>query len=314
VCEGIECDTTHVDMVAFSYGLNSTPEEATIKTVYGSQATTRVGNLTMRSAYDPVNQAYYAVINDPFTQTAQLWGYNTNTQVIKGYAVPFGVNALNYDTGSKMLFATYGNTVYKMNPTNGKRVLYFQLYNANTGYSTLTTSNSAWNSPNFNIMVQNGNPNNINVFACFYIYTVNLNTMKTTISNCYPNTLAQTSAGDFTLAYMFQLPAQPMATQFLAVNFNVLGCNYDYIYPENYTVINQLMGNSDFGDLQWTFTQDPFAFTFNPSNGVMWGKFIDVYNNVILGGAVVNAPVIPTYTFYIWQTTTHIQVLWSASE
>jgi len=111
---------------------------------------------------------------------------------------------------------------------------------------------------------------------------------------------------------MYQTPSNPPPTNFLAVSFNVLGPNYDYIWPQNYSVTTSLLSQNDFQGLGWTFTQDPSSFTYNPNNGVLWGKYIDTYDDVILGGAVLSNPTIPTYSFYIWETTTNIQVIWTA--
>jgi len=268
----------------------------------------------MLSTYDPVGMVFYAIVNDPSVKSATLWSYNTQNYAVKSFPVAYGTSAMSYDTISKTIFATYNNMVYKVNPLTGSRQSYFQIFPASLGYTTVgVPANSAWNPPLFNIMVQQGDPTNMSSFACFFIYTVNPSTKQTQVSKCYPNTLAPVSVGVFTLAYMFQIPSNPPNTNFLAVNYNVQGPNYDYIYPSNYTIIDEVLGYSDFSALEWTFTQDPTSYTYNPTNGCMWGKYTDVYDDVILGGAVLNAPSIPTYLFYIWETTSNIQVIWSAN-
>jgi len=272
VCTGVlgYCDYERLDIVNFSSQSSFTTQF--VSTIYPSAAAGTVGLLFIRTAFDGVYGSYYVYIDDQSTNSAKLWTYSLNSGSVTSANVPRGMTTMSFNSASKMLFVSFGNLLYQMNPSTGSRMQITQLYNAaqNPNYTTNTGVQSTYNAPYYQIMVQSGN-SNTDPISCWIIYTVNIATNTTSSTPCFPNFQYLNSALYYTMTYMYQNVSASPVSNFLTGTYNIYGPSYQYVIPRNMTVMKTVA--NDFAENNWYWTGDYNSFCYNPVTQILWGQY-----------------------------------------
>lgn len=276
-CEGWFCETEHVEIITFS--ASATSSYKSVATIYPSSAYNVVEKLSTLSTYDPATKTYFVLVQDPASSRATLWSYSLLTNKATQATTTFGASNLNFDSKSKAILASYGGSVFLVNPTTGQKKPYFDVFSSAKNPNFVAEPVSFWiaSSSTFSEVVFSNaaDPDD----DCYYIYIVNVATNKTTISECFPDADgdAGSSLGDYETLFI-----QQFSQGFFAVTYDIMGANYQFVYPQNLTSISTVLDFQvcfqqppltflkDFAAMNWQVVAQPDTFTYNPVSQTLW--------------------------------------------
>jgi hypothetical protein len=234
VCEGWLCETEHIDIITFS--AQETSSYKTLQTIFPSADYDQVEKVQVLSTYDSTSRTYYVLLQDPSDSKATLWAYSLSNNKATQVPTTFGASNLNFDPKSKSIMASYGGKVYLVSPSTGLRKPSFDVFSSSEYPNYISTPVSFWapSSTTFSEVVIFNTVNPVD--RCYHVYLVNAATNKTVISQCFPDDDAGSSLTDYETLFIQQLSGG-----FFAVTYNVLGANYKFVYPQNYTTISTVL-------------------------------------------------------------------------